>query len=187
MPQYVDLPDGWKESNYETGPKRGDEPYTEELDAMWLSPDEACVVDATESVDVNGVVSYPVTVVQHLVGERYAIDIQTHARLADDRKEAEQIAVEFMTAVNNGQHQYRLLGVHEPEDSDFLQFFTISDSELPGKMEARQLIDLLERVENDENNIDGLPDDVPDDLPDVQVDIFPRHREEVRVIDGDTE
>lgn len=186
MGQFTELPDGWQEVEYETGPKRGDDPYTEELDATWASNDEEILIHAEQSVDADGRVTYPVVVEQHLRGDGYATEIQSHARVGRDRRDAESLAVEFMEDVNAGLHKLRVLGVQEPAQNSFIQFFTISDSEIPGEMTADQLIEVVNAADDYGNAIDALPDEITREQAEdamVQVDVYPRHENEVEKID----
>jgi hypothetical protein len=158
----------------------------EELEAMWVPADAEIRVSCRHSVDADGQVTYPIMVEQHVEYDGLGAVFQTHARVADNRKEAEAIAVEFMEEVNNGKHTLRVLGVQVPDDMDFVQFFTISDSELPGELTGDQLIEVIDSNEY-ENDIDDLPDEISRELAGdemIQVDVFPRHKSEV---DGLTE
>jgi len=179
--EFTELPDRWHEMEYETGPSRGDGPYLEELTATWVSEDEHIIVQATQSVDANGTVTYPVTVEQHVEEDGLATKVQTHARIAEDRKGCEELAVEFMSEVNEGQHKLRVLGVQVPEQNDFVQFYTISDSQVPGDMTASQLIGSV-RSDKYEDDIDELPEEIEREMADdemIQVDVFPRHKSDV--------
>lgn len=185
MVQFTELPDGWREIEYDTGPKRGDAPYTEELEAMWVSEDDKIRMTCRHSVDADGQVTYPVMVEQHVAGNGYKTTIQSHGRVADDRQDAEKKAVEFMEQVNDGEHTLRVLGVEMPDEMDFVQFYTLSDSELPEGMTADQLIDAIESNE-DGNDIDDLPDEITREFAKeemVQIDVFPRHESEVEETD----
>lgn len=192
MVQFEELPDGWQELDYETGPKRGSEPYTEEFEATWASDDESVLVHANHSVDADGRVTYPVIVEQHISGGGYKTEVQSHAKVGDDRRDAEALAVRFMEEVDAGLHKLRVLGVQDPTasesfENDFIQFFTISDSELPGSMTGDQLIDVINSEEYG-SDIDELPDEISRELADeqmIQVDIFPRHTDEVTEIDNE--
>lgn len=185
MVQFTELPDGWSEVEYDVGPQRGDNPYTEELDAMWVSEDDEIRVSCKQSVDANGEVSYPLMVDQHVSGDGYKTTIQSHGRVASDRKDAEQKAVAFMAEVNSGEHKLRVLGVDMPDEMDFVQFYTLSDSELPEGMTADQLIDVIDSGD-EANDIDDLPDEITREFAKeemVQVDVFPRHKSEVEQTD----
>lgn len=180
MVQFTELPDGWSEFEYETGPRRGDGPYTEELAATWASKDETIMVRAQHTVDANGVVTYPVMVEQQVSEDGLSTILQTHARTAEDRRGAEELAAEFMSEVNEGEHKLRVLGVQVPDRNDFVQFFTISDSQLPGEMTAEQLVEVV--GSDDPDGIHNLPDEVTDEMDDeqmIQVDVFPRHKSDV--------
>lgn len=118
--QYESLPDGWYEVEYETGPKRGDGPYTQELDAVWASRDDEILLFATQSVSATGEVSYPVSVEQHISKDGLTTEIQSHTKVAEDLQDAEALAVAFMQEVNAGQHKLRVLDVTVPDDVDFV-------------------------------------------------------------------
>jgi len=185
MGQFTELPDGWTELKYDTGPKRGDGPYTEEFEATWASEDDEIVVLSRHSVDADGTVTYPITVEQRIEKDGLGAEIQTHARVAEDRQNAEKLAVKFMEEVNSGQHKLRVMGVEVPDEMDFIQFYTISDSEIPGEMTAEQLIDLIDS-EQEPNDISDLPDEVSREVAEdqmIQVDVFPRHKSEVEGFD----
>jgi len=181
MVQFEQLPSNWQELGYDTGPRRGSGPYTEEFEATWASEDDQILIHAHHSVDSSGRVTYPVMVEQHIAGDGFKTEIQSHADIADDRKGAEEYAVDFMNDVNAGKHRLRVLGVQEPDENPFIQFFTISDSELPGELTGDQLIEV---VKGDEygSDIDDLPSEITRELADdqmIQVDVFPRHKDEV--------
>ena len=178
--QFETLPDGWNELEYETGPQY-DGPYTEELTAKWASDDDHIIIYAEQSVDMDGTITYPVIIEQHIEYDGFQTAIQSHARIGSDRREAESYATEFMQEVNDGEHTLRVLGIDVPEDNDFIQFFTMSDSELPGSMTGDQLIELI-GTEQYENEIDDLPDEVSRELAAeelIQVDVFPRLKSDV--------
>lgn len=181
MVQYQELPDGWRETEYSMGPSRASGPYKEELEAMWVPEDVQIRVSCRHSVDADGKVTYPIMVEQHVEYDGLSAVFQTHSRVADNRKEAEEMAVEFMKEVNDGKHTLRVLGVQVPDDMDFVQFFTISDSELPGELTGDQLIEVIDSDEYG-NDIDDLPDEISRELAGdemIQVDVFPRHKSEV--------
>lgn len=184
MAEFVTIPENWEEIEYDIGPSRGDGPHMEQFEAMWVSTDDEIRVSSRHSVDANGAVTYPIMVEQRLQKDGLRSVFQTHARVADDRQEAEQMAVSFMETVDAGQHRLRILAVDQPDDSDFVQFYTISDSELPGSMTGEQIVDIIDS-EDSANDIGDLPDDVTRELAEdemIQVDIFPRHEDEVHEV-----
>jgi hypothetical protein len=188
MVQFEQLPDSWKELGYDTGPSRGSGPYTEEFEATWASEDEQVLIHSHHSVDSDGTVTYPVVVEQHLAGDGFKTEIQSHAKIGDDRREAESLAVQFMEEVDQGLHKLRVLGVQEPDQNDFIQFFTLSDSELPGDMTGEQLIHVINSDEYG-SDIDDLPDEISRELANdemIQVDVFPRHKDKVKRTEDDT-
>lgn len=172
---FHDLPDGWEERGFETGPQRGDGPYTEEFEATWVDEDDEMVIHAHHSVDSRGEVTYPIFAEQHIGNDEYETVVQTHNRLAEDRTECEEAVVEFMKESNAGKHRLRTMGVEVPEENDFVQFYCISDSELPEGMDGEQLIDVLDT--DTDSEIDDLPDHVTRELASdemVQIDVYPR-------------
>lgn len=181
MVQFTELPENWKEAQYETGPSRGNGPYMEELDAMWVSEDDHIRVSSRHSIDENGDVKYPIIIEQHVEENGLSTIIQTHARIGDDRQDAEKQAVDFMKQVNDGEHKLRVLAADVPDEMNFVQFYTISDSQLPGEITAEQLVDVIKDA-GDGNEISGLPEEITRDVAEdemVQIDVFPRHIEDV--------
>lgn len=188
MVQFEQLPDGWKELGYETGPNRGNGRYTEEFEATWASEDDKILVHSHHSVDSDGRVTFPVLVEQHISGNGFKTEIQSHAKIGEDRREAEEFAVAFMDEVDSGLHKLRVMAVQEPEQNEFIQFFTISDSEVPGEMTGDQLVDVI-NSDDYESEIDDLPDEISRELASdemIQVDVFPRHKDEVTKTESDT-
>lgn len=187
--QFESLPDGWYEVEYETGPKRGDGPYSQELDAVWAAADDEILLFATQSVSATGEVSYPINVEQHISKNGLSTEIQSHTQVADDVRDAEQLAFAFMEEVNAGLHKLRVMDVTVPDEMDFVQFYTISDSELPEGMTGDQIIEIVENTDG-RNEISGLPDKIDEQVADeqfIQVDVFPKHYTEVDGLDNDTQ
>ena len=178
--QFADVPDGWNERGYETGPQRGDGPYTNEFEGTWVDDDDQMVIHAHHSTDSRGDVTYPIFVEQQIGSDEYGFTtiVNSHSRLADDLKECEEAVVEFMEEEQNGKHRLHTLDVVEPEENDFIQFFCLSDSELPEGMTGEQLVEVLDA--DTETGINDLPDHISRELASdemIQVDIFPRHKQ----------
>lgn len=181
--------DNWTEIEYETGPKRADGPFTEEFEGKWASNDKHIIIQSRHTVSSDGKVSYPVMVVQEIGDDELSTRITTHARIADDRKGVEEIVVEFMKDVDDGKHEVRTLGVEVPDDNDFVQFYTISNSEVPGDMTADEFVDIIESGKDEYgNDIGDLSDSIDRETAEdhmIQVDIFPRLKEEVDGFDDE--
>lgn len=179
--QFESMPDGWTEITYEVGPSRGDQPYTEELNATWVSEDEHLYIRTKASVDSTDGVTYPIRVEQELSVEHLSTFVQTDATVGSDRRNAEELVVEFMESIDRSDYDIRAIGASGPNENGFIEFFTIYNSELPGDMTALQLIETIEQDSSPEQ-IDGLPDDIEPSLADeelIQIDVFPRYKDTV--------
>lgn len=177
MAEYMSVPDGWREVTYDV--------TEDDFDANWVYEDAKVMVTATVSQDADGSVTFPVVVEQRIEKDGLETDIQSHALIADTRKEAERMAAEFMHEVNEGHHVLRVMGVEEWKE--FYQFYCVSDSEIPGELTADELIAAIDNEEYDDS-IDDLPNDFEPDLDaehTVTVDVFPRHKAELETDDDD--
>lgn len=179
MTEFTKLPDGWKEVKYDVGESLSGEDHTEEIDAIWASEDDRIVVMASNSIDEDGTVTFPVVVEQTIDPDDAPVTtVQSHAIVEDNRKMAERMSVEFMHEVNDGLHRLRTMGVEETEK--FYEYYCISDSELPGSMTGDQLIESVDGGSY-EDEIEDLPEDFDPgtDTPTIQIDVFPRRKDEV--------
>lgn len=186
MTEFIDLPDGWDEVIYEVGPSRGTGPYVEEFDAVWASEDEEILVLCRHTVDPDGTVTYPMTVEQMVEAGGYRTEIQTHSRIADNRKEAEELAVDFMDEVADGEHRYHVMDIDEVPEKSVVRFFTICDSSVPGDVTADEVIEIVTNDEFEDVDEDEVPDEIYDEVdPEqmIQVDIFPRHMDQIETVD----
>jgi len=180
--QFESVPDGWAEIEYDVGPSRSDEPYTEELSAMWTSDDEHIAIRCRSSVSATGEVSYPIRVQQVLEAGSLSTMVQTDATVASDRQDAESKAREFMASIDRSKYDLRAIAAVGPDENNFIQFFAIYNSELPGDMTGEQLVELIDANDASGNQIADLPDDVDQELADsemIQIEVFPRYKEDV--------
>lgn len=174
MADLVEIPEGWSEVKYET---------SDGYRALWACNDEPIAIDVEANVQGRDI-GYTAVVYQQLEHEGLSTEIQSHARMADNRQEIEELVVEFMHEVNDGQHILRVLD-HELWE-EFVQFYCINEDAMPGEITAAELIEGLDNDQFD-NQIDDVPDDVdPREYADeiMTIDVFPRHKTEV---DGYTE
>jgi len=174
------LPDGWDELTYDTGPDRGSGPYTEELDALWVHESEQVRLTASHSTDATGLF-YSLIVEQICEDPETEItaEIVSHSRVAEDRREVESQAVTFMQEMNDGKHRLRVLDVQIPDDHDFVQWYTICDSELPETLTAAELIEAIDTdgTDHDVSQLEAVQDELPDDQH-IQVDVYPTLKDE---------
>jgi len=180
MVSFEELPRGWFE-HYETGPRRGSGPYTEELDAVWYRDEDQLWIEAEHHVDQNGNVSYIMTVYQKIEANGLATEIETNRRIAKDRRDLEEQAVEFMREIDCGQHTVHAFSAEVPDENPFVQFYTVSDSQIMGSDTADEsVVDTI--TDESSTMIESVSNDVVDSVPDeqkVRIDVIPRHRSRV--------
>lgn len=180
--QFESVPDGWAEIEYDVGPSRSSAPYTEELSAMWTSNDDHIAIRCRSSVNATGDVSYPIRVQQVLEVETLSTMVQTDATVASDRQDAESKATEFMAEIDRSKYDLRAIAAVGPDENNFIQFFAIYNSELPGEMTGDQLVELIDSGDASGNQIADLPDEIGSELADsemIQIEVFPRYKDDV--------
>lgn len=179
MSEFAVIPDGWDEVSYDVGESLSNSDHTEEFDAVWASTDEKISLHVQHTRDEDGTIMYPVVVEQTLDHEdEPTVTVQSHARVEHDRKSAERVAVEFMHEVNDGLHRLTPIGVEETDE--FYEYYCLSDSEIPGDISAEQLIDAIDDEQYDDD-IEELPENFDPTAgdPAIQIDVFPRHKNEI--------
>lgn len=170
-------PDGWKQIRFELSePVEGE--LAEPFDAVWTTDDESVVVFAESMIeDGQREPVYSIIVEQRVEKDGYAAEIQSHSRVEQTPERAVQSAFDFMKEFNAGQHKLRVLGVEQWRE--YVQFYCMSDSELPNGLTGDTVIDAVDNEEFD-SDIEDLPDE-PEQYADhmITVDVYPRHESEV--------
>lgn len=163
----IDMPDGWTEVAFERD---------DGLRGVWATEENGVTVYASESVDSNDVVTYPVVVEQHVEHDGYEADIETNSRVESTPEAAIEAAKEFMRVYNDGGLGVHVLGVEHWRE--YYQFYCIDNGELPDGLTADMLID---SIDNDMDFDDDIDEETEIDDADmvVEVSIYPRHETEV--------
>lgn len=171
MAQYINIPGEWTEEVYKTGDYR----------AIFSNNVDEIAVDIKSNTQ-GSQVGFNMTVYQRIEYDDVEAKIRSHARTASSRKEAEKYAKEFMEEVNEGKHVLHCIGYEIYEE--FVQFYTINDSELPANISSEKFISGLDNEEYG-NKITDIGDNFnPEEYDNaIYVDVFPRHISEVEGID----
>lgn len=167
-----DVPDGWIEKEWIVG----DADQYDEVSGEWVSDDEEIEITARHEVSEGGHVSYPIIVNQKVGNDEYETWVETHSTSASNAERARDAAIEFMREVNDGQHKIRLLSCETWRE--YVQFYTISDSDLPDDLTADMLI---ESINSDDFDSDIDMDEADAEDLDVTVDIYLRHESEAEL------
>lgn len=193
MSEVISIPDGWTEARYEVGDEVVPDEHdigeaNEEFEARYVSDEYDIAVEISDSIndELGPFAHYVVRAVQTVQADGYRDDIESHSLIADDREEAEQLALLFMQDVNEGEHILFCLEAEIWES--FVQFYCIDSSRLPDDITVDDVVEAIESG----GYVEGVGDEVPDDDWDpiddddsILVDVYPVPEESVATVGDD--
>lgn len=164
---------GWTERDFKNDPFR----------AVYVNED----VDVTVLVSEKGSGSeteFPVIAEQRLESGDLSTSVTSHSRTHQSKEDAMESVLEFIEDIESGNNKLHVLD-HDIW-REWVQFYTISDSELPESMTADELIDAIsgdeDEIVTDVSSVDESKLAQAEELT-VTIDVYPRHTSEVEGYD----
>lgn len=188
---YNELPSGWTKNKYDVHRDGdGDDLQVEEVE--WVSNDGDHIVTLTQDLTSRIQSNLLIECSQYVSDGEYEAHVRTHTALATSLPEAENLVVEYMNDVLAGRRCVACLGTERWKE--FVQFYVIQDESVPGPLTASQLINAAdesdfssgvdeEYVSDDTSRRDAHEESLQQADSVIEVDVHPRHIDEVSVVD----